>query len=60
MAILYKSDIERVNSCAEAALSSEVSDTDTIINNINDQIIKLFILTLNSLFIITSPTYNSL
>ena len=36
MAILYKSDIERVNSCAEAALSSEVSDTDTIINNIND------------------------
>ncbi len=36
MAILYKSDIERVNSCAEAALSSEVSDTDAIINNIND------------------------
>lgn len=35
MAILYKSDLEKVNSYAEAALSKEAADSDKIINNIN-------------------------
>ena len=36
MAILYKSDIEKVNSYASAALSNEEAETTKIINNIND------------------------
>lgn len=36
MAVLYKSDMAKVNSFAAQALSNESSDTDKIINNIND------------------------